>query len=143
MDLDAYVAAHQADWARLDALVRRRRRLTGDEVDELVTLYQRTTTHLSALRSAGHDPALVARLSGRVARARAAVTGAHAPAVVRCVAGSPLVSFPAMAYRAALVVAGHRGRLAAWSPLLLGWWVARSPGGAGRAAAPGRGPQTW
>src|ERR1039458_8044949 len=69
VDVDAFVAAHQADWARLDELVRRRRRLTGDEVDELVGLYQRTTTHLSVLRSAGHDPALAAPLSSRVAHA--------------------------------------------------------------------------
>ena len=63
MDVDAFVAAHQAEWDRLDRLVARRRRLSGDEVDELVTAYQRTATHLSAVRTAGYDPALVARLS--------------------------------------------------------------------------------
>ena len=59
MDVDAYVAAHEPEWRRLDALVKRRRRLTGDEVDELVLLYQRTATHLSAVRSSAHDPVLV------------------------------------------------------------------------------------
>jgi len=53
VDVDAFVAAHQPDWQRLDRLVKRRRALTGAEVDELVTLYQRTATHLSAVRSAG------------------------------------------------------------------------------------------
>jgi hypothetical protein len=98
VDVDAFVAAHQPDWRRLDTLVKRRRTLTGAEVDELVTLYQRTTTHLSAVRSAGHDPTLVAGLSSRVARARAAVTGSHVP-TWQVVARFAVISFPAMAYR--------------------------------------------
>lgn len=126
MDVDAYVAAHQADWARLDALVRRRRRLTGDEVDELVTLYQRTTTHLSTLRSAGHDPVLVARLSSQVAQARTAVTGAHTPAW-SVMAGFAVVSFPVMAYRLRWWWAGTAGG-SVLVGVLLGWWVARNPG---------------
>ena len=125
MDVNAYVAAHEAEWGRLDALVRRRRRLTGDEVDELVTLYQRTTTHLSTLRSAAHDPVLVARLSGRVARARTAVTGAHTPAW-SVLARFALVSFPAMAYRLRWWWAGTAGG-SVLVAVLLGWWVARSP----------------
>jgi hypothetical protein len=56
VDTDAFVAAHQAEWDRLDRLVRRRRHLSGEEVDELVAAYQRTATHLSELRTAGHDP---------------------------------------------------------------------------------------
>lgn len=126
VDVDAYVAAHQADWARLDVLVRRRRRLTGDEVDELVLLYQRTTTHLSALRSAGHDPALTARLAARVAHARSAVTGSHAPAWAT-VTRFAVVSFPAMAYRARWWWAATAGG-SLLVAVLLGWWVARSPG---------------
>jgi uncharacterized membrane protein SpoIIM required for sporulation len=126
VDVDAYVAAHQADWARLDELVRRRHRLTGAEVDELVRLYQRTTTHLSALRSAGHDPALTARLAGRVAHARSAVTGSHAPAWAT-VSRFATVSFPAMAYRARWWWAATAGG-SLLVAVLLGWWVARSPG---------------
>jgi uncharacterized membrane protein SpoIIM required for sporulation len=125
VDVDAYVAAHEPEWRRLDMLVRRRRRLTGDEVDELVTLYQRTTTHLSAMQSAAHDPVLVAALSSRVARARATVTGAHAHQWG--MAGRfALVSFPAMAYRARWWWLGTAlGSLTV--ALLIGWWVARSP----------------
>jgi uncharacterized membrane protein SpoIIM required for sporulation len=125
VDVDAYVAAHEPEWRRLDALVKRRRRLTGEEVDELVTLYQRTTTHLSAVRSAAHDPVLVAALSARVARARAAVTGAHA-AEWGIVGRFALVSFPVMAYRARWWWLGTAlGSLAV--AFLIGWWVARSP----------------
>jgi uncharacterized membrane protein SpoIIM required for sporulation len=125
VDVDAFIAAHQQQWRRLDQLVARRRRLSGDEVDELVTLYQRTATQLSALRSAGYDPALVARLSGQVARARSAVTGAQAPAW-RAVGRFAVVSFPAMAYRVRWWWLGA----AAGSVLvavLLGWRIAGSP----------------
>ena len=38
--------------------------LTGAEVDELVDLYQRVSTHLSMVRTASSDSVLVGRLSG-------------------------------------------------------------------------------
>jgi uncharacterized membrane protein SpoIIM required for sporulation len=98
MDVDAFVAAHRDRWARLDRLTRSRRP-TGAEADELVDLYQRTATDLSTVRSATPDPALVSRLSQLVARARAAVTGAHTPAW-RDVARFATVGFPTAVYRA-------------------------------------------
>jgi uncharacterized membrane protein SpoIIM required for sporulation len=125
VDVDAFTAAHQADWDRLASLVRRRRRLTGAEVDELVASYQRTATHLSVLRSAGHDPALTARLSGLLGRARAAVTGAHTPAW-RTVGEFFGVAFPAMAYRARWWwLATTTGSLVV--AIIAGRWVAASP----------------
>lgn len=78
--------------------MKRRRRLTGAEVDELVDLYQRVSTHLSMVRSASGDAVLVGRMSGLVARARAAVTGAHAP-LWREFVRFWTVSFPVVAYR--------------------------------------------
>ena len=72
-----FVAEHRADWARLDQLTRRRGRLRGAEIDELVSLYQATAAQLSAVQAAGLDPALAAGLSSRLARARAVVTGAQ------------------------------------------------------------------
>ncbi len=99
MDVDAFVLTHRDTWDRLDHLVKNRRRLTGDEVDELVELYQRVSTHLSMLRSGSSDSVLVGRLSSLVARARAAVTGAHAP-VSREFTRFWTVSFPVVAYRA-------------------------------------------
>jgi uncharacterized membrane protein SpoIIM required for sporulation len=125
VDVDAFAAAHQADWDRLAALLSRRRRLSGDEVDELVDVYQRTATHLSALRSSGHDPALTARLSGLLARARAAVTGAHTPAW-HALGEFFGVAFPAMAYRARwwwLATAAGSILVA----LIAGRWIAASP----------------
>ncbi len=100
MDIDAFVAVHSRDWARLEALLARSSRLTGNEAEEVVGLYQRTATHLSILQSAAPDPALVGRLSGLVARARSTVAGASTPAR-RDVADFVLRGFPAAVYRAA------------------------------------------
>ncbi len=101
MDLDAYVAAHRGEWARLEALLgtaSRPRRLSGAQVDELVDLYQRTATHLSVVQSAGRDPVLVGRLSSLVARARGVVAGGRG-AAWSDVARFLQADFPAIVYR--------------------------------------------
>ncbi|HZQ31576.1 MAG TPA: stage II sporulation protein M [Mycobacterium sp.] len=98
MDVDAFVQAHRPTWDRLDRLIKRRRRLSGSEIDELVELYQRVSTHLSMVRSSSSDSVLIGRLSSLVARARSAVTGAHAPLWSDFVRFWT-VSFPVVAYR--------------------------------------------
>jgi uncharacterized membrane protein SpoIIM required for sporulation len=143
VDVDAYVAAHRGEWDRLEQLVRRagqsgwrpgRRRLDGAEVDELVGLYQRTATHLSVVRSATPDPALVGRLSTLVARARSAVTGTQTPAWKE-LAGFFVVTYPAALHRSwrwwasvgvAFCVVG----------LVVGVWVAHNPDVQSSIAAP-------
>lgn len=74
MDIDAYAAAHRDQWERLDALVAKRR-LSGAEADELVTLYRATAGHLSHIRTGAPDPRVLAEMSARVAAARARLTG--------------------------------------------------------------------
>ena len=125
MDADAFAAAHRAEWDRLAALVRRRRRLSGDEIDELVVRYQAVATHLSVLRSGGHDPAVAARLSVLLGRARAAVAGAHTPAW-KLVSEFALVSFPAMAFRARWWWLATSAASLAFA-LIVGRWIAASP----------------
>jgi uncharacterized membrane protein SpoIIM required for sporulation len=98
VDVDAFVLAHRPTWDRLEQLVKRRRRLAGAEVDELVELYQRVSTHLSMVRTASSDSVLVGKLSTLVARARSAVTGAHAPLWSEF-SRFWTVSFPVVAYR--------------------------------------------
>jgi uncharacterized membrane protein SpoIIM required for sporulation len=98
MDVDVFVAVHRHEWERLEQLTRRRRRLSGAEVDELVTLYRRTATHLSTIRSAAPDPVLVGRLSTLTARARSAVTAPRTPAW-RDALLFLAVRFPAAVYR--------------------------------------------
>ncbi|MBV2154234.1 stage II sporulation protein M [Kitasatospora sp. SUK 42] len=124
MDLDVFVATHQGEWARLDALARRRR-LNGEEADELVTLYQRATGHLAKVQAAAPDPALVSRLTGLVSRARSAVTGARTNGW-QDVARYYTVSFPAALYRARrwwLPVAV----VSLIATTLLAWWMATHP----------------
>ena len=76
VDLDAYVAAHQQAWQRLDRLGKRRPR-SGAEADELVDLYQEVATHLSVIRSSAPDPQVIGHLSSLLARARTRATGAR------------------------------------------------------------------
>lgn len=128
MDIDAFVAAHAGEWARLEALVRRASRpgrLTGEEADELVGLYQRAATHLSVVQSRSPDPALVGRLSTLVATARAAVVGGHAPAW-REVSRFLTVTFPAAVYRSMVwwVPTAVVSLLLAYA---IGAWVATHP----------------
>ena len=125
MDVDAFVVAHRPTWDRLETLVKRRRQLTGAEVDELVDLYQRVSTHLSMVRSASSDSALVGRLSTLVARARSAVTGAHAPLWSEFVRFWT-VSFPVVAYRAWRWWLGSAVVFFAVA-IVIGFWVARNP----------------
>jgi uncharacterized membrane protein SpoIIM required for sporulation len=99
VDIDAFVTAHRPVWDRLEHLVKHRSSLTGEEVDELVDLYQRVSTHLSIVRSSSTDAMLAGRLSALVARARSAVTGAHTPAWRELVRFFT-VTFPVVAYRA-------------------------------------------
>lgn len=97
MDIDAFTAVHAAEWDRLKELASRRR-LDGAESDELVRLYQTVATHLSTVRSAAPDPALVTRLSDVLNRARTRIAGTHEPAW-REVVRFAMVSLPAAFYR--------------------------------------------
>lgn len=121
MDLDVFVSAHRAEWDRLDALLRRRRNLTGAETDELVTLYQRAATHLSLIQSSAPDPQLTGRLTQLVARARSAVTGTRR-ASWRDVTRFLTQGFPAAVYRSR-----HwwvpTALLSTAVAALLGWWI--------------------
>ncbi len=98
MDLDAFVAEHSAEWQRLDHSSRRRR-LTVPEVDEMMSLYQRTGAHLSTIRTNSPDPALVALLSRIVLGARGALTGGPAFSW-RAVGRFFIVGFPLAVYQA-------------------------------------------
>ncbi|MCX5198816.1 stage II sporulation protein M [Streptomyces sp. NBC_00249] len=134
MDLDVFVAAHQAEWARLEQLLGRGRKLTGAEADELIALYQRTSTHLSLIQSSTPDPMLTGTLTQLVARARATVTGTRR-ASWRDAARFFTAGFPAAVYRS------RRW----WIPtalistavgVLIGWWIATHPEVQGAIAAP-------
>jgi len=97
VDLDAFSAVHGSTWQRLDTLASQRH-LSGAESDELVRLYQEVATHLSTVRSVAPDPSVVSRLSDVLGRARAAIAGAHDPALSD-VARFLVLSLPAALYR--------------------------------------------
>jgi uncharacterized membrane protein SpoIIM required for sporulation len=98
VDVDAFIAGHAAEWARLDHLARRRR-LSADEVDELVVLYRRVATHLSLVQSRAPEPALAARLSRLLAHARGAVVGTPSVRGWAALARGVTVTFPVAVYR--------------------------------------------
>ncbi|WP_031509772.1 stage II sporulation protein M [Streptomyces megasporus] len=134
MDLDVFVTAHRAEWDRLEELLRRRRRLTGAEADELVALYQRTSTHLSLVQSSAPDPALTGRLTSLVARARSAVTGARR-STWRDAGRFFAVGFPAAVHRAR-----HwwipTALLSTLVAVVIGWWIGTHPEVQSAIAAP-------
>lgn len=120
MDLDVFVAAHQAEWHRLEVLSSRRR-LTGEEADELIALYQRATSHLAQVQATAPHPGLEGRLTTLVVRGRNAVAGARNSSW-RDAAHYFTTSFPATLYRARrwwLTVALVSLVLSA----LLAWWI--------------------
>ncbi|HEX7538321.1 MAG TPA: stage II sporulation protein M [Dermatophilaceae bacterium] len=124
MDLDAFVAAHQGEWSRLEHLARHGSS-SGAEADEFLDLYQRVATHLSVVRSSAPDPSLVTYLSSLLARARTRSAG------TRSVAWSDLRgfftgTFPAALYRTrwwwmvtAIVNIG--------AAVVIGWWFLSHP----------------
>jgi uncharacterized membrane protein SpoIIM required for sporulation len=124
VDLDAFVAAHQGEWSRLEHLARHGS-AGGAEADEILDLYQRVATHLSVVRSAAPDPSLVTYLSSLLARARTRSAG------TRSVAWSDLRgfftdTFPAALYRTRRwwIITALAGFGAS---VVIGWWYLSHP----------------
>ena len=124
MDIDAFSAAHRDQWERLDHLVSRRR-LTGAEVDELVSLYRSAARDLSRIRTSAPEPQLIALMSTRVAAARGRVTGVRevGPNDVRRYV---LESVPAALYRLRWWTLGVTAVELAIA-VIVGVWTLRSP----------------
>jgi uncharacterized membrane protein SpoIIM required for sporulation len=82
MDIDRFIARNEPTWRRLEELTAAGRRgvraLGPAGIDELVSLYQRTSAHLSHARVEYRDRALVARLTGLVAGASGVIYGRRA-----------------------------------------------------------------
>lgn len=82
MDLDAYTAAHNAEWQRL-AELGAQRRFTGAEADELVHRYQTGAAQLSAIATTTSQSVQGDRLSVALSRVRLRFTGAAANVLQR------------------------------------------------------------
>ncbi len=136
MDLDAYVLSHRADWNRLADLTEQTGTLTGAEADEVVTLYQRTATHLSVIRASAYDPELEAKLSALVTDARSLVTGSSVP-LLGTLARFFTVTFPGAVYalRWGWIAVGVASIALAF---LIGYRVINEPGLESSIATPGQ-----
>jgi uncharacterized membrane protein SpoIIM required for sporulation len=124
VDLDAFVAAHQGEWGRLEYLSRHGS-ATGAEADEILDLYQRVATHLSAVRSSAPDPALVTYLSSLLASARMRSAGTRSVGWAD-LAGFFTDTFPAALYRTRrwwILTALVNVALT----VLIGWWFLSHP----------------
>lgn len=127
MDVDRFITTHQPGWLRLAQLTAAAGgsgRLTPAEVDELVQLYQRASTHLSHARTQRLDPALVTRLTRLVADGRAALYGTRGRSLVGA-ARFFTTTFPAAVWHARRPVAAA-ALLLLVPALLVGGWLARS-----------------
>jgi len=124
VDLDAFVAAHQGEWNRLEHLARHGSG-SGADADEILDLYQRVATHLSVVRSTAPDPSLVTYLSSLLARARTRSAG------TRSVAWSDLRGFFTDTFPAALYRTRRWWLLTALAnicaSLAIGWWFLSHP----------------
>src|SRR5437868_956449 len=129
MDVDTFLATNQTSWDRLSSLVGRASRnvgrLTPDEIEEMVALYQRTATHLSYARTTYRDPALTAILSSLVARAGAVVYGSR-PRTLRALGRFFAITFPAAVWYSRRFVAVSAA-LFLVPAFAIGLWIATSP----------------
>lgn len=98
MDIDRFIVLNTPTWERLSHLTRhagpKASHLSAAELDELVRLYQRVSTHLSYARTTFADPGLTNRLTRLVASAGAIVYGSR-PRSLRTFGRFFTTSFPA------------------------------------------------
>lgn len=97
MDLDALTAARRDEWARLDELSRTRR-LTGDEVDELVARYRSASADLADIKTSAGRTVQGDHVSTLLSRARLRLTGSSEN-VLRQVPRFFAYQLPAALYR--------------------------------------------
>jgi uncharacterized membrane protein SpoIIM required for sporulation len=130
MDVDAFVALHQGGWGRLDELssqARKPRRLQPSELDELISLYQRTSAHLAHARATYvSDQVLLSRLTLCVAQANGAIYSRRETDAGRSFRRFFTDAFPGAVWRI------RRFVLVATALTLLPWaiftiWIALSP----------------
>jgi len=129
VDIDRFVQLNDPLWRRLGQLSRQGsrslRRLSDDEVTELVGLYQRVSAQLSHARTQYGDPDLNARLSQLLGQTRMVIYKKR---------GNPLHSFSRFITETFPAAVWHSRRfvLAAFALFLLpalgfGFWLANSP----------------
>lgn len=138
VNLDQFLARNQRSWDDLDSLLKRSgrgaRNLGPGEIDDLLRLYQLTSTHLSYASTNFTDPGLTARLSQLVSQAGALIYGTR-PLSFRDFGRFFTRTIPAALY--------HSRRFILVSALFLfgpavamGVWLANSPTAINASAPP-------
>lgn len=138
MDIDRYIQRNEPTWRRLEQLsrigARNVSRLGDDEVDELISLYQRVSAHLSHARSNYADPDLNARLSGVLGEARVVIYRRRGNPV-RAVGRFFSETFPAAVWASRRFVLA--ATLAFMVPAVgMGVWLANAPAALDAAVPP-------
>ena len=128
MDIDRFITRNGGTWQRLAELTSAGRRglsrLSPAEIDELVGLYQRTSSHLSHARTAYRDPALTMRLATLVSDASGVIyRGRSRPGPA--IADFFLWRFPAAVYQSGRFVAVSAALLLV-PAIAIGVWFAHS-----------------
>jgi uncharacterized membrane protein SpoIIM required for sporulation len=130
VDIDAFVAANQSAWARLQHLTKRARRirsLTADEVDEMTRLYESCGAHLAhaRVRYAG-DSMLISRLTLLVGDTHSVLYGQRSPEVWRSIKEFVVVTFPsAVLSLRSFIVAASLLTFVPWAVFQV--WLSVSP----------------
>jgi uncharacterized membrane protein SpoIIM required for sporulation len=124
VDIDRFLAVNSTTWNRLTELCGRRR-LDTAEVEELVRLYQRASSHLSYAQTYYADPALIARLTTLVGRAHAVVYGTRRRSV-RAVGDFFVTTFPGAVWESRVFVAASAA-VFFLPAIAVGVWLAHSP----------------
>lgn len=138
MDVDRFLATNQPLWDRLAALTKQARggvrRMPAAEIDELVRLYQRASTHLSYVRTYYRDPALTMHLTGLVAAAGGVVYGTR-PRTLRAIGRFFTATFPAAVWHNRWFVAVSAFLFFA-PAIAIGTWLSNSDEAVNAAAPP-------
>jgi uncharacterized membrane protein SpoIIM required for sporulation len=128
MDLDQFLTRNAPAWARLDELLKQAgpnaRRLNDADLDELILLYQRVSTHLSYATTNFNDPGLAMRLSRLVNQAGGVIYGTR-PKTLRSLADFFGATLPAAIWQARWQMAVSASALLI-PAVAFGVWLANS-----------------
>jgi uncharacterized membrane protein SpoIIM required for sporulation len=130
MDIDAFVVRNQASWFRLGQLTKQARKprsLSADELDELVQLYQRASSHLADARvTYAGDQALVGRLTLLVTDAHSVLYSQRDVELGRSLRSFATTTFPRAVYSIRwFVLASSLLTFVPW--IVFNVWLAISP----------------
>jgi uncharacterized membrane protein SpoIIM required for sporulation len=129
MDIDQFLHRNGGSWSRLEELTRAAghgaRRLSPEELDELIRLYQRVSGHLSYASTNFSDPGLSVRLSRLVSEAGAVVYGTR-PRTLRAFTAFFTETLPAALWHVRWFLLASAA-LTLVPALTFGIWLANSP----------------